>query len=633
MTDTPLSGKGVLRSVKNYAKGYSDIQIKVREATSNDTWGPSGALMNEIAQATHNPQDFLEIMDMIDKRLNDKGKNWRHVFKALTVLDYCLHVGSENVVLYAKENAYVVKTLREFQHIDDTGRDVGGNVRQKAKEISSLLMDDARLAEERSSRNQMRDRMAGVDNIMAEYQLPRGDRRGSFDRPGYQKPERNDEDSDLKRALDESRRLAEEKSRGGRGDEDDLQKAIRLSEQEARDKERRDRERLERENEDALFGKGGTDSQQSSFNPFPQQSTVNLYQQQQQQVPWQATGATNMTFSNPISGNPVYSQFTGVPNNPYQQQTVANPYQQQSQQYTGMLQQPMVTGMQFQTPQMTGMQYQQAQPTGMQFPASSSMSNIQAGQNNPFGQTNGSNSQQSAFGSSPSMQTSSFGQSLQPQQTGIQASPSPQPSPASTSQVNYPTTNSSKSTPAASRPNDSKFSKLNALLASGGDGIDSFGNTGNLRIPVGTGFANSMQVKYNSDNNGGENARMGESTGDANIGSSSNVPKNFDASLLDSPAQSFGNQSSRNPFGQPTASFSSPTSNQGDNKKSLFEMMQEQKLQQQIPSQPTGMNFQTPQMTGFQQNQMTGFQQQPQMTGFQQSPYNNGQQQQSGPFF
>jgi hypothetical protein len=45
--------------------------------------------------------------------------------------------------------------------------------------------------------------------------------------------------------------------------EDDLQKAIRLSEQEARDKERRDRERLERENEEALFGKGGTDTQQS----------------------------------------------------------------------------------------------------------------------------------------------------------------------------------------------------------------------------------------------------------------------------------------------------------------------------------------------------------------------------------
>lgn len=40
------------------------------------------------------------LQEMLDKRLNDKGKNWRHVFKALTVLDYILHAGSENVVLY-----------------------------------------------------------------------------------------------------------------------------------------------------------------------------------------------------------------------------------------------------------------------------------------------------------------------------------------------------------------------------------------------------------------------------------------------------------------------------------------------------------------------------------------------------
>ncbi|KAJ1809395.1 Epsin-1, required for endocytosis and actin patch assembly, partial [Coemansia sp. RSA 2599] len=58
-------------------------------------------------------------MSMLDKRLNDKGKNWRHVFKALTVLDYCLHVGSINVVNYSVDNIYVVKTLQEFQHIDD----------------------------------------------------------------------------------------------------------------------------------------------------------------------------------------------------------------------------------------------------------------------------------------------------------------------------------------------------------------------------------------------------------------------------------------------------------------------------------------------------------------------------------
>jgi epsin len=39
---------------KNIAKGFSDVQIKVREATSNDPWGPSGTLMNDIAQLTFN---------------------------------------------------------------------------------------------------------------------------------------------------------------------------------------------------------------------------------------------------------------------------------------------------------------------------------------------------------------------------------------------------------------------------------------------------------------------------------------------------------------------------------------------------------------------------------------------------
>lgn len=68
-------------------------------------------------------------MDMLDKRLNDKGKNWRHVLKALKVLDYCLHEGSELVVTWAKQNLFVIKTLREFQYIDEDGRDVGQNGR------------------------------------------------------------------------------------------------------------------------------------------------------------------------------------------------------------------------------------------------------------------------------------------------------------------------------------------------------------------------------------------------------------------------------------------------------------------------------------------------------------------------
>jgi epsin len=82
-----------------------------------------------VADMVRNPSssEFYDIMDMLDKRLNDKGKNWRHVLKALKVLDYCLHEGSELVVTWARESIYIVKTLREFQYVDEDGRDVGQN--------------------------------------------------------------------------------------------------------------------------------------------------------------------------------------------------------------------------------------------------------------------------------------------------------------------------------------------------------------------------------------------------------------------------------------------------------------------------------------------------------------------------
>lgn len=67
--------------MKNIVHNYSEAEIKVREATSNDPWGPSSSLMSEIADLTYNVVAFSEIMSMIWKRLNDHGKNWRHVYK------------------------------------------------------------------------------------------------------------------------------------------------------------------------------------------------------------------------------------------------------------------------------------------------------------------------------------------------------------------------------------------------------------------------------------------------------------------------------------------------------------------------------------------------------------------------
>ena len=85
------------------------LKVKVREATSNDPWGPSSTMMSEIADLTYNVVAFSEIMQMVWKRLNDHGKNWRHVYKALVLLEYLIKTGSEKVgdLLYVLRNGHI----------------------------------------------------------------------------------------------------------------------------------------------------------------------------------------------------------------------------------------------------------------------------------------------------------------------------------------------------------------------------------------------------------------------------------------------------------------------------------------------------------------------------------------------
>ncbi|VDN20747.1 unnamed protein product [Gongylonema pulchrum] len=160
LSRSAMSISTIRRQVKNVAYNFSDAQVKVREATSNDPWGPSTALMSEIADLTHNPMSFTEIMSMLWKRLNDHGKNWRHVYKSLVLLDYLIKCGSEKVAQQCRENIYSIETLKDFQHIEDNrdqgmnhiedNRDQGMNVREKAKQMVSLLYDEERLKNERT---------------------------------------------------------------------------------------------------------------------------------------------------------------------------------------------------------------------------------------------------------------------------------------------------------------------------------------------------------------------------------------------------------------------------------------------------------------------------------------------------
>ncbi|XP_072299321.1 epsin-3 isoform X2 [Eucyclogobius newberryi] len=179
-----MQSSSLRRQMKNVVNNYTEAEIKVREATSNDPWGPPTSLMAEISNLTFNVVAIAEVMGMLWKRLNDHGKNWRHVYKALTLMDYLVKTGSEQVAKECKEKIYSVQTLRDFQYLDRDGRDQGINVREKAKRLVSLLKDEEKLKKERSLALKTKTRMSGASGGLVSMPPPYTGRQASHQDAG-----------------------------------------------------------------------------------------------------------------------------------------------------------------------------------------------------------------------------------------------------------------------------------------------------------------------------------------------------------------------------------------------------------------------------------------------------------------
>jgi len=131
--------------------------------------------------------------------------------QSLTVVEYLLHSGSPKVAQYFRDNIYLIKTLIEFQHIDENGRDVGADVRARARDLSRLLADDKNLAEGRRRRKQMRDRMAGRGRTSeGEDEAPQRRKKPSREEEDVQRALRLSEQDEAERR----RRIAEQGKEG-----------------------------------------------------------------------------------------------------------------------------------------------------------------------------------------------------------------------------------------------------------------------------------------------------------------------------------------------------------------------------------------------------------------------------------
>ncbi|KAG2574438.1 clathrin interactor EPSIN 1-like isoform X2 [Panicum virgatum] len=166
-----------------------EIEQKVLDATSDEPWGPHGSALSELAHATKKFSECQMVMNVLWTRLGERGANWRHVYKALTIIEYLIANGSERAVDDILDHYSKISVLSSFEYVEPNGKDVGINVRKKVETIVGILNDKERIKAVRDKAASNRDKYIGLSSTGITYKsssasfgsnYSSGERYGSF---------------------------------------------------------------------------------------------------------------------------------------------------------------------------------------------------------------------------------------------------------------------------------------------------------------------------------------------------------------------------------------------------------------------------------------------------------------------
>ncbi|CAD7971088.1 unnamed protein product [Amoebophrya sp. A25] len=144
------------------AYDQTPLEKNLSEATSNANWNVSNTLKYSIAESTRSHHDFRVIMRHIWDCISPaKGRKWRQVFKALTLLEFLIKNGSDRCIDEVRDNQFKIRSLSSFSHIED-GKDRGQGVRDLSGIIVQLVSDASLLQEERQKAKEARQRTRGI---------------------------------------------------------------------------------------------------------------------------------------------------------------------------------------------------------------------------------------------------------------------------------------------------------------------------------------------------------------------------------------------------------------------------------------------------------------------------------------
>ena len=114
--------KGISMVKDNLTK--TDLEKKLKEATSNEHCHANISLLNEISMKTQYRADYITIVAYCLKKLGCRAEKWRKILKDLFLIEHILRTGNPKFADDLKDEIYKLKNLFNFSYYEE-GADKG----------------------------------------------------------------------------------------------------------------------------------------------------------------------------------------------------------------------------------------------------------------------------------------------------------------------------------------------------------------------------------------------------------------------------------------------------------------------------------------------------------------------------
>lgn len=150
----------LLRSLKRAAKesvyDFTEVELRVREATSNNKVPTSSRELEEIARSTHDYSEYPKLFAMVWKRMTDQDHPM-HVNKALILTDYLVRTGADRFVQDVKLRETDLRRMFDFGRGNVEELATCESVRNKARALHTLITSEKALTAARETAERIKD--------------------------------------------------------------------------------------------------------------------------------------------------------------------------------------------------------------------------------------------------------------------------------------------------------------------------------------------------------------------------------------------------------------------------------------------------------------------------------------------